>query len=210
MLTGRHALPSRQAARCDRLATFLYRRPTFYLLLLLVPPLLWLGTVYLGTLFALLMQSIYSIDEFTAQIVRTPTLATYKQLVTQPANLDIVTRTLTMAICVTLAAAFIAFPIANYMVRYASPRTKAVFYVAVLVPMWTSYLVKVYAWRLDPREGRHPELVVPGHRRARACWTRSFSCRHRRAVAGVLLSRHVHRVRLHVAAVHDPADRRGA
>jgi putative spermidine/putrescine transport system permease protein len=130
------------------LSTFLHKRPTFYLLLLLVPPLLWLGTVYLGTLFALLTQSIYSIDEFTAQIVRTPTLATYKQLVTQPANLDIVLRTVTMAVCVTLAAAVIAFPIANYMVRYASPRTKAVFYVAVLVPMWTSYLVRVYAWRL--------------------------------------------------------------
>jgi putative spermidine/putrescine transport system permease protein len=126
----------------------LYRRRTFYLLLLLVPPLLWLGTVYLGTLFALLTQSIYSIDEFTARIVRIPTLATYKQLLTQPANLDIVLRTLTMAVCVTIAAAFIAFPIANYMVRYASPRSKAVFYVAVLVPMWTSYLVKVYAWRL--------------------------------------------------------------
>jgi putative spermidine/putrescine transport system permease protein len=129
-------------------STFLYRRPTFYLALLLVPPLLWLGTVYLGTLFALLTQSIYSIDDFTAQIVRTPTLATYKQLFTQPANLDIVLRTLAMAVCVTLAAAFIAFPIANYMVRYASPRAKAIFYVAILVPMWTSYLVKVYAWRL--------------------------------------------------------------
>jgi putative spermidine/putrescine transport system permease protein len=130
------------------LSTFLYRRPTFYLLLLLAPPLLWLGTAYLGTLFALLMQSIYSIDEFTAQIVRTPTLATYKQLFTQPANLDIVVRTVTMAVCVTIAAALIAFPIANYMVRYASPRTKAAFYVAILVPMWASYLVKVYAWRL--------------------------------------------------------------
>jgi putative spermidine/putrescine transport system permease protein len=129
-------------------STFLYRRSTFYLLLLLVPPLLWLGTVYLGTLFALLMQSFYSIDEFTAQIVRTPTLATYAQLFTQPANLDIVIRTATMAVCVTIAAAIIAFPIASYMVRYASPRARAVFYVAVLLPMWTSYLVKVYAWRL--------------------------------------------------------------
>ncbi len=129
-------------------SSFLYRRSTFYLLLLLVPPLLWLGTVYLGTLFALLTQSIYSIDDFTAQIVRKPTLATYKQLLTQPANLDIVLRTLSMSICVTLAAAAIAFPIANYMVRYASPRAKAAFYVAILVPMWVSYLVKVYAWRL--------------------------------------------------------------
>ena len=129
-------------------STFFYRRSTLYLFLLLVPPLLWLGTVYLGTLFALLMQSFYAIDEFTAQIIRKPTLATYAQLFTQPANLDIILRTLAMAVCVTLVAAIIAFPIASYMVRYASPRTKTFFNVAVLLPMWTSYLVKVYAWRL--------------------------------------------------------------
>ena len=74
------AMRAPPAAAHARLSTFLYRRSTLYLLLLLVPPLLWLGTVYLGTLFALLTQSIYSIDEFTAQIVRKPTLATYKQL----------------------------------------------------------------------------------------------------------------------------------
>jgi putative spermidine/putrescine transport system permease protein len=142
------ALPSVGGGPLRGLSSFFYRRSTLYLFLLLVPPLLWLGTVYLGTLFALLMQSFYSIDEFTAQIVRKPTLATYQALLTQPANLDIVFRTVSMAVCVTIAAAIIAFPIANYMVRYASSRAKAVFYVAVLVPMWTSYLVKVYAWRL--------------------------------------------------------------
>jgi len=129
-------------------STFLYRRRTLYLLLLLVPPLLWFSTVYLGSLFALLVQSFYAIDEFTAKIVYTPTLATYKQVVTQAANVDIILRTLTMAITVTLACAVIALPIANYMVRYAGPRTKALFYVGVMLPMWTSYLVKVYAWRL--------------------------------------------------------------
>src|SRR5262245_20484254 len=129
-------------------ATFLHRRPTLYLLLLLIPPLLWFGTVYLGSLFALLMQSFYAIDDFTAKIVYEPTLATYKQVVTQPANLDIIQRTLVMAVCVTIASALIAFPIANYMARYASPRARALFYVGVLLPMWTSYLVKVYAWRL--------------------------------------------------------------
>jgi putative spermidine/putrescine transport system permease protein len=144
--TGALAPPTESPLRS--LSTFLYRRSNLYLFLLLVPPLLWLGTVYLGTLFALLTQSIYSIDEFTAQIVRKPTLATYKQLLTQPANLDIVLRTVSMAVCVTIAAAIIAFPIANYMVRYASSRARPVFYVAILVPMWTSYLVKVYAWRL--------------------------------------------------------------
>ncbi|MET0658315.1 MAG: ABC transporter permease [Steroidobacteraceae bacterium] len=130
------------------IATVLYRRPTLYLLLLLIPPLLWFGTVYVGSLFALLMQSFYAIDDFTAKIVYEPTLATYKQVIAQPANLDIIQRTLVMAVCVTIASAFIAFPIANYMARYASPRAKAFFYVGVLLPMWTSYLVKVYAWRL--------------------------------------------------------------
>jgi putative spermidine/putrescine transport system permease protein len=129
------------------LSTFLYRRPTLYVALLLIPPLLWFGTVYLGSLFTLLAQSIYSIDEFTAKIVYEPTLATYKQVVTQRANVDIIVRTLSMAIAVTIACAAIAVPIANYMVRYASARTRALFYVGVMLPMWMSYLVKVYAWR---------------------------------------------------------------
>lgn len=129
-------------------STFFYRRPYWYLALLLVPPLLWFGTVYLGSLFALLAQSFYKIDDFTAQIVREPTLDTYKQLVTQPANLDIVKRTVLMALCVTIACAVIALPIATYMARYARGRMKAFFYVGVMLPMWTSYLVKIYAWRL--------------------------------------------------------------
>jgi putative spermidine/putrescine transport system permease protein len=129
-------------------STFFYRRSTLYLFLLLLPPLLWLGTVYLGSLFALLLQSFYAIDEFTARVVPKITLATYKQLISHPANIDIILRTLSMAIAVTLASAVIAFPIANYMARYASPRMKAFFYVGVMLPMWTSYLVKVYAWRL--------------------------------------------------------------
>lgn len=129
-------------------STFLYRRPGFYLVLLLVPPLLWFGTVYLGSLLALLANSFYAIDEFTARIVYVPTLATFKQVITQPAHIDIILRTLAMATAVTLACAVIALPIATYMARYASPRIKALFYVGVMLPMWTSYLVKVYAWRL--------------------------------------------------------------
>jgi putative spermidine/putrescine transport system permease protein len=142
------ALPPASSSWSRSTATFLYRRKTLYLLLLLIPPLLWFGTLYLGSLFALLVQSFYAIDDFTARIVYEPTLATYKQVVTQPANLDIIQRTLVMAVCVTIACALIAFPIANYMARYASARMKAVFYVGVMLPMWTSYLVKVYAWRL--------------------------------------------------------------
>jgi putative spermidine/putrescine transport system permease protein len=129
-------------------STFFWRRPYWYLALLLVPPLLWFGTVYLGSLFALLAQSFYRIDDFTAQIVREPTLATYKELIVRPAHIDIVLRTVTMAIAVTIACALIALPIATYMARYATGRVKALFYVGVMLPMWTSYLVKVYAWRL--------------------------------------------------------------
>ena len=129
-------------------STFLHGRNAFYVSLLLLPPLLWLGTIYLGSLFALLMQSFYAIDEFTAKIVPELTLRTYRQLVTQPANVDIVVRTVAMAVAVTVASAVIAFPVANYMARYAGPKMKAFFYVGVMLPMWTSYLVKVYAWRL--------------------------------------------------------------
>lgn len=129
-------------------ATFLYRRNSLYLWLLLTPPLLWFGTVYLGSLFTLLAQSFFAIDEFTAKVIYEPTLATYEQVVTQPAHLDIIRRTVTMAVAVTIACAAIALPIANYMVRYASSRAKAFFYVGVMLPMWMSYLVKVYAWRL--------------------------------------------------------------
>ena len=129
-------------------STFLHGRNAFYVSLLLLPPLLWLGTVYLGSLFVLLAQSFYAIDEFTARVVPELTLKTYRQLFTQPANVDIVVRTLLMAIAVTLACGVIAFPVANYMARYAGPKMKAFFYVGVMLPMWTSYLVKVYAWRL--------------------------------------------------------------
>jgi putative spermidine/putrescine transport system permease protein len=129
-------------------STFFWRRPYAYLAILLVPPLLWFGTVYLGSLFALLAQSFYRIDDFTAQIVREPTLATYHQLVSAPANVAIVTRTVTMAIAVTIACALIGLPIATYMARHARGRMKALFYVGVMLPMWTSYLVKVYAWRM--------------------------------------------------------------
>jgi len=127
---------------------FMHGRNAFYVALLLLPPLMWLGTVYLGSLFTLLAQSFYAIDEFTAKVVPELTLATYRQLFTQAANVDIVLRTLAMAVAVTIACGIVAFPVANYMARHAGPKMKAFFYVGVMLPMWTSYLVKVYAWRL--------------------------------------------------------------
>jgi len=130
-----------------RLSDLFWRRPRLLVILMLLPPALWLGVVYLGSLFALLLQSFFSIDDFSGLINYQPTLATYAQLFT-PANLDIIVRTVVMSALVTLASALIAFPIAYVAARYAKGRWKAVFYLGVMLPLWSSYLVKVYAWKL--------------------------------------------------------------
>ncbi|RWB52394.1 ABC transporter permease [Mesorhizobium sp.] len=124
-----------------------WRRPKLLLFLMLLPPVLWLGIVYIGSLFALLLQSFFSIDEFSGLINREFTLKTYGDLF-QAANLDIILRTVTMAALVTLASAVVAFPIAYYAARYARGRWKALFYLGVMLPLWSSYLVKIYAWKL--------------------------------------------------------------
>lgn len=129
------------------LSDLFWRRPQLLLLLMLLPPVLWLGIVYIGSLFALLLQSFFSIDEFSGLINRQFTLKTYGDLL-QAANLDIILRTVTMAALVTLASAIIAFPIAYYAARYARGRWKALFYLGVMLPLWSSYLVKIYAWKL--------------------------------------------------------------
>jgi putative spermidine/putrescine transport system permease protein len=146
MMASAIQMPARQRLG-RRASTALLLRPKLLLALLLVPPLLWLGVVYLGSMFALLIQSFFSIDEFTGMIQRTLTLRTYTELL-RPAHLDIILRTAAMAAAVTLASAVIAFPIAYFMARYATGRVKTIFYLAVMLPLWSSYLVRVYAWKL--------------------------------------------------------------
>lgn len=131
----------------DRLTGLFWRRPGVLLLLLVSPPLLWLGVVYLGSLLALLLQSFYSIDEFSGVVKQEFTLKTYAELF-RAQNLDIITRTVLMAAAVTLASAALAFPIAYFAARYAKGPWKAAFYLGVMLPLWSSYLVKVYAWKL--------------------------------------------------------------
>lgn len=114
---------------------------------MLGPPLLYLLIVYIGSLFALVIQSFYSMDPFTGQVRREFTLATYQDLLTQ-ANIEIFLRTASMAAAVTLACAVLAFPLAYFMARSAAPRVKSILFLAVLLPLWSSYLVRVYAWRL--------------------------------------------------------------
>ncbi len=134
-------------ARRSGVADWLYNHPKHFLVLMFLPPLLWLGIVYIGSLFALLAQSIFSVDEFTGFIVREPTLKTYAQLL-QPANFDVILRTVCMAAAVTIASAIIAYPFAYFAARYAKGKWKAVFYLLVMLPLWSSYLVKVYSWKL--------------------------------------------------------------
>lgn len=141
------AQPARRGA-LRRLSDALYRHRGLALVALLVPPLLWFGVVYLGSLFALLANSFFALDEFSGVVDRsTLTLQNFRDLF-DPANLDVVWRTVLMATAVTLACTVIAFPIAYTMARYARGPQKALLYIAVMLPLWSSYLVRLYAWKL--------------------------------------------------------------
>jgi putative spermidine/putrescine transport system permease protein len=131
----------------NRISTFLYRRPYLELAILLVPPLAWFVVVYLGSLASLLVNSFFYLDDFTGKVVNEFTLRTYAQLF-EPANLDIFFRTTLMAALVTLASAIIAFPLAYYIAVFARPRLKSLLYILVTLPLWSSYLVRVYSWKL--------------------------------------------------------------
>jgi putative spermidine/putrescine transport system permease protein len=136
-----------------RLSTLFYNYPWLSLLLLLAPPLIWLGVVYLGSLGALMVQSFYAIDAFTGMVVRQFTLRTYAELF-QPANLDIFARTAGMAAAVTVACALLAFPLAYFIARYARGAPRALLVLAVILPLWSSYIIRVYAWKtILAREG---------------------------------------------------------
>jgi putative spermidine/putrescine transport system permease protein len=142
----RSIVPDR-GSMTSRVSDFLWKHPYVLLTILLAPPLLWLGIIYLGSLFALLLQSFFSIDDYSGLINYEFTLATYRQLLNE-ANFDIIVRTVSMAAIVTLVSAVIAFPIAYYAARYAQGKWKVLFYLGVMLPLWSSYLVKIYAWKL--------------------------------------------------------------
>jgi putative spermidine/putrescine transport system permease protein len=115
--------------------------------LLLLPPMLWLGVAYLAALGALFITSLWSQNDFTGEIERIWSLDNYKQLWEVPVYRTITARTIGVASLVTVVDAVLAFPIALYMAKVASPRTQKLMVIAVLMPLWASYLVKAYAWR---------------------------------------------------------------
>jgi putative spermidine/putrescine transport system permease protein len=125
----------------------LYRNKRLMLAFLLGPPLLWFGVVYLGSLASLLTNSFFRLDDFTGQVVKEVSFNNFIEILA-PANLDVAIRTTVMALLVTVACAILGFPIAYYMARYAKGSKKALLFVAIMLPLWSSYLVRLYAWKL--------------------------------------------------------------
>ena len=141
------AAPEQSPSSGRRFLNALYNRPVLFLLLLLALPLGWMVIVYLGSLLALLIQSLFHLDDFSGQVVREVTLDTYRDLFTR-AHMEIVLRTVLMAASVTVASAVIAFPLAYYATHFAPSRLKPLLYLLVLLPLWSSYIVRVYSWKL--------------------------------------------------------------
>jgi len=136
-----------------RLSTFFYRHPRVRLWALLALPLAWLVLVYFGSLVILLLSSLWDTDPFTREVVHQPTLENFQRIIDTPVYRDVAWRTIKMAFFVTIADAVLAFPIAYYMARVASPRTRNLLVIAVLMPLFAGYLVKAYVWRTILSEG---------------------------------------------------------
>jgi putative spermidine/putrescine transport system permease protein len=130
-----------------RSAAWLHRRPKTRLGLLLAGPIGWLVVIYLGSLAILFLNAFFTRDAFSGATVYVPTLDNFARLLRDPYP-GITLRTLAMAVAVTLTCAALALPIAFFMARVASPRLRNALVVAVIVPLWASYLIKVYSWRL--------------------------------------------------------------
>ncbi|BBC98142.1 ABC transporter permease [Streptomyces rochei] len=145
-----------------RLAGALHRRPRLRLALLLTAPLLWLIVLYLGSLAVLFASAFWSTDSFTSQVVKVWSTDNFHQLVTTPVFREVIVRSVGVALAVTVLCALIAFPVAFYTARVAPPRRRPLLVVAILTPLWASYLVKVYAWRLIlSRGGLADWLLAP-------------------------------------------------
>ncbi|HEX7060258.1 MAG TPA: ABC transporter permease [Solirubrobacterales bacterium] len=130
-----------------RLAGLFHGRPRLQAGSLLAAPVGWLVVGYLGSLAVLLVAAFWTVDPLSGEVIRGFSLDNFKVLVQEPVYRNIVSRTVAIAALVTLTDAILAFPIAFYMAKVASRRGKALLVVAVLLPLWSSYLVKVYSWR---------------------------------------------------------------
>jgi putative spermidine/putrescine transport system permease protein len=130
-----------------RLADLFHGRPRLQAGALLAGPVGWLVVGYLGSLAILLVTSLWTLGELSGEIERNVTLDNFRDIAEQDVYRSVAGRTVLIAALVTVTDALLAFPIAFYMAKVATPRIKAVLVVAVLMPLWSAYLVKVYAWR---------------------------------------------------------------
>ena len=131
-----------------RLAIWLHAHRRVQVGLLLAGPIGWIGFAYIGSLAILLMNAFWAKDSFTGAVIPFDwSLDAFESLITVPVYRTIAIRTLVMAVLVTVTCALLAFPIAYYMARVASPRVRKALVIAILMPLWAAYLVKVYAWR---------------------------------------------------------------
>jgi putative spermidine/putrescine transport system permease protein len=130
----------------SRVSAVLWRRPWARATLLLTPPLAWFVLIYLASLVVLLITAFWQINPFTTNIERVWSLNNFTTIFTSPAYRAIILRTVGMAAAVTVVDAVVAFPFAYFMARIAAPRTRTALFVAILLPLWASYLAKVYSW----------------------------------------------------------------
>jgi putative spermidine/putrescine transport system permease protein len=143
MATGR---PLGAARR--RLGAAFWRRPWLRPVVLLLPPLAWMTILYLAALGVLFVSAFWGVDAFTGKLVHTWSLANFDTLIHEPTYRTIAIRTIVMAALVTITDAIIALPFAYFMARIAPPRLRSLLFVLVLLPLWASYLGRIYAWRL--------------------------------------------------------------
>ena len=143
---GADPAPPRGSA-LSRLSGFMYRHARLRLLALLSAPLAWLAIAYLGSLVVMFLAAFWSVDSFTGELIRVPTMDNLKLLVEQSVYRRVALRTVSVAVAVTLIDVVIAVPMALYMAKVAPPRWRGLLVAAVLTPLWASYLVKAYAWR---------------------------------------------------------------
>lgn len=144
--TGRLSAVLSGAAR--RVSVTLWRKPGLGAGLLLAPPLGWFLLIYIAALAALFISAFWTTDSFTGEIDRTWTLSNFQAILESETYRLIAIRTIFMAAAVTITDVILAFPFAYYMVRLASQRQRVALFTLVLVPLWSSYLARVYAWRL--------------------------------------------------------------
>ena len=161
MTSSLREIPVPRPSGPRRLAAWLFRRPRLRLGLLLASPVGWLVVLYLGSLAILFLNAFFTRDAFSGQTIYNPTLENFARLLRDPYP-GITARTLVMAVAVTLTCAVLALPIAFFMARVVPPRWRSALVVAVIVPLWASYLIKVYSWRLIlAEEGILNELLRP-------------------------------------------------